>query len=579
MHRTYLSFLGSPRLTVDGHGVECRSGKAVALLAYLAVTGRPHTHQELVRLLWSREENPHDTLFEHLHSLSTMVDPALLRDSGDSVFFAGGAACQVDVALFRHSLKEYRENGQPAVEALKHAVRLYTGEFLDGLVVEHAPAFDSWRAQEAEGLRTDALWAFKELALLETQHRGYEEAINHTRAALRLDPYDESSHRQLMTLLFNAGQRGAAMEQYRICLDLLDTHFGRSPENETLELYEQIKKSRSRTGRGRRNGRNHETSETVFAAPDDLLTEAGVEQERERLYSVMNKNPERGDVHAAAAEVHIASVLLGLRRPRLAMPQAGQAAQHALHLDPEQPAAHVMAGNMGYLFDWDMESAEREFLTALRLAPKDARAHIWYSAYLSSLGRHTQAVTHATEAHSLLPESALCTANLAIRHFYAGAPGQALETCAAAPESTRKTWVIRLIEGWASERKGALGDAIRAFRDAVSAGGGLEPRIFLAHALARSGKEEESRAILTELSAVDEDRFVSPFLLSGVYLALDRMAHALELISRACEQRDVFLALSVPHPLWDEVRYHPDFRAVVETIGIDAFALDSTAGL
>ena len=52
MSRLALYLLGPPRVELDGEELHIGRRKAVALLAYLAVTGRPHSRDSLATLLW-----------------------------------------------------------------------------------------------------------------------------------------------------------------------------------------------------------------------------------------------------------------------------------------------------------------------------------------------------------------------------------------------------------------------------------------------------------------------------------------------------------------------------------------------
>ena len=47
-----VDLLGTPRIEVDGEPLRVDTRKAVALLAYLAVTGGPQARELLVDLLW-----------------------------------------------------------------------------------------------------------------------------------------------------------------------------------------------------------------------------------------------------------------------------------------------------------------------------------------------------------------------------------------------------------------------------------------------------------------------------------------------------------------------------------------------
>ncbi len=52
MPRLSLYLLGPPRLELDGEPLDIGRRKAVALMAYLAVTGQGHARDVLATLLW-----------------------------------------------------------------------------------------------------------------------------------------------------------------------------------------------------------------------------------------------------------------------------------------------------------------------------------------------------------------------------------------------------------------------------------------------------------------------------------------------------------------------------------------------
>jgi DNA-binding SARP family transcriptional activator len=56
MTQLELHFLGSPYLLLDGENVTLSHQKAVALLAYLTVTGQRQTRSALADLLWTEYE-------------------------------------------------------------------------------------------------------------------------------------------------------------------------------------------------------------------------------------------------------------------------------------------------------------------------------------------------------------------------------------------------------------------------------------------------------------------------------------------------------------------------------------------
>ena len=59
MPRLALHLLGSPRIECDGTPIEIDTRKAVALIAYLVVTGQRHGRDILATLLWPEYDQPH----------------------------------------------------------------------------------------------------------------------------------------------------------------------------------------------------------------------------------------------------------------------------------------------------------------------------------------------------------------------------------------------------------------------------------------------------------------------------------------------------------------------------------------
>lgn len=117
------------------------------------------------------------------------------------------------------------------------AVDLYRGEFLEGLAFRGTP-FEDWLMAERERLRELAL---ETMARLLAQQRRAGATSQALRTALRLsalDPLQESVHRTLMRLYSELGRRGAALQQYQVCVETLQAELGIDPEEETRQLYQ-----------------------------------------------------------------------------------------------------------------------------------------------------------------------------------------------------------------------------------------------------------------------------------------------------------------------------------------------------
>ena len=120
------------------------------------------------------------------------------------------------------------------------AVGLYRGDLLEGFALRDSADFDHWQTAEGQSLRRELGTGLERVATEEAEAGRLEPAIEHARRRLELDPLAESGHRLLMLLYAWAGERAAAIEQYRTCVRTLHRELGVAPLAETTELYEQI---------------------------------------------------------------------------------------------------------------------------------------------------------------------------------------------------------------------------------------------------------------------------------------------------------------------------------------------------
>lgn len=243
MLRVYL--FGTPRVELNQARVEISRRKATALLAYLAVTGQPHSRESLAALLWPEADQ--GRAFAYLRTALWTLHKALGEDwldaGGDAVGLRPGEDWWLDVARFRTLLKE--DPASQAADVLAEAAALYQDDFMAGFTLPDAPDFDKWQFFVAEDLRRTMGAALQALAGQLVAGGDPEAAIPYTRRWLALDTLDEAAHRQLMALYHATGQRAAALRQYQECASLLRDELGIEPEPDTTALYESIQAARA----------------------------------------------------------------------------------------------------------------------------------------------------------------------------------------------------------------------------------------------------------------------------------------------------------------------------------------------
>ena len=235
-------------LQVRQHGEKVTnfmSSKVSALLAYLAVTGRPHQREALAGLFWGEmpEDSAANNLRQALTNLRKVAESHLVITRETVAFDAETPYC-LDVDDFKRMLR--LSSGQPSsqhIPLLRQALALYHGDFLEGFYIRDAPDFEDWALVQRVHLRELAQQGWQTLSNLLLDTGDYPGAIEAAGRLLAMDPWREEAHRQRMIALARSGQRSAALAQYQACRAILQKEFDSEPEAETTALYERIRLS------------------------------------------------------------------------------------------------------------------------------------------------------------------------------------------------------------------------------------------------------------------------------------------------------------------------------------------------
>ena len=240
MSELRLRLMGTPEVRLDGVRLSIQRRRALALLAFLAVTGRPHRREVLATLLAgdAAEAQAHKHLSNALTDLRAALGEYLVVER-QTVAFDCDRPYWLDVAAIRSLLAD----GIPAgdVGAVQRAVDLYQDEFLAGLVLPDAPAFDEWLTLQREQLGQLLVRGLQTAIDHHARDGTAAEGIAAAQRLLAEDPWREEAHRQLMALLAASGQRSAALSQYEICRRVLAEELGVEPAAETRALYERLR--------------------------------------------------------------------------------------------------------------------------------------------------------------------------------------------------------------------------------------------------------------------------------------------------------------------------------------------------
>ena len=242
----HLALLGSPEITVDGKPLEVDTRKAIALISYLAVSGKQATREQLADLLWPEldRERGRATLRRTLSTLRTGLSGKWLHTDRTRVWLNGDHRStdveQVDDLLrtdHAHGVDKLCPNCAPG---LAEAAALFRGPFMAGFYLRDSSDFDDWQRREEEHHQRTHREILERLGLAWAAAGRFADAAGAARRRIALDSLDEAAHRELMQYLVWNGDRAGALRQFRECAAVLDRELGVSPLPETRLLYEQI---------------------------------------------------------------------------------------------------------------------------------------------------------------------------------------------------------------------------------------------------------------------------------------------------------------------------------------------------
>jgi len=233
-----LALLGPAVVRRDGTPVTFDTRKATALLALLAVTGREHSREQLADLLWPDA----DTAKGRASLRRTLSVTAAAMGDGLAI---SRTAVALDPAMVQVDVRDFETLiTQPDAGSLERAVQLYRDDFLTGFTLRGCPDFEEWQASVSEELRQSLARGLQRLVAACIADGELDRAAGHARRWLQLDPLHEPAHQVIIKLHGWAGQRSAAMRQYRTLVRVLDRDLAVRPLPETTQLYDDVRAGR-----------------------------------------------------------------------------------------------------------------------------------------------------------------------------------------------------------------------------------------------------------------------------------------------------------------------------------------------
>ena len=202
--------------------------KQLALLAYLCVEGstRASRRDRMVYLLWPEldQEHARAALSQAMYRLRNHVGPDTVLSFGQDEIAIDRSLVWCDVIELEECLADGRWGD---------ALRLYTGDFLEGFHLGGAPELERWLTDHRERFREAMVGAALSAAEAAEAEGHLHEAIEVLRRAMEVSPLEESVVRRLLLLLDRTGDPGGALRLYQDFATRLGDEYELAPAAQT----------------------------------------------------------------------------------------------------------------------------------------------------------------------------------------------------------------------------------------------------------------------------------------------------------------------------------------------------------
>jgi len=224
--------------------------QASLLLCYLLLNPHSHHRERLAAVFWEdspahiSRKNLSQTLWRlrlTLQAVNAPADDYLVIDK-DRIVFNTDSNYWLDIEVFEQTITRYQnipghKLTPEQTSEIEEAVALYTGDLLEGI-------YEDWCLLIRERLNLLYLDALGKLMIFHEYNHTYEQGLVCGERILGSDNTRERVHQQMMRLHALAGQRSAAITQYKQCLQILRDELNVDPMKETTQLYEEILENR-----------------------------------------------------------------------------------------------------------------------------------------------------------------------------------------------------------------------------------------------------------------------------------------------------------------------------------------------
>lgn len=275
--------------------------------------------------------------------------------------------------------------------------------------------------------------------------------------------------------------------------------------------------------------------------------------------------------HAGMADAYCQLALLGSTPSSQLAYRARSSADIALKNDPDLSEAHVSAGRVKMIFDWDVTGAQESGNRALAIDANALSSKRFQAWLLCMLGSYEEALRICGGALTFDPlsfplnlQSAACL--YCLRDFK-GTADQCWKILTLAPSFAPAQILLAL----AYEQLEMYDDALVEFRNAgCCVGFKAAATSGMGHVFAMAGLDDEAEQSAAELSRQAANGYVSPYCRALVCAGRGQENQALSFLEESVRHHDPALLSLNADPRFDYLRERDRFQRILRSVESDA---------
>jgi adenylate cyclase len=251
------------------------------------------------------------------------------------------------------------------------------------------------------------------------------------------------------------------------------------------------------------------------------------------------------------------------------IPKARAAALKALELDGNVSEAHASLALIAQNYDWDWQTAEKEYRRAIALDPNYATGHHWYAEHLAFRGRFEESFQEMERARQLDPLSLIMQTDSAVGLYFARQYDRAIRQFRSVLEMEPNfSRAHMLFSAYVQEEKfpEAL-DEVGTWRHEKDSDV-VWMRAAQAYIYGRAGRPARAPRCIEEAVRIHGSQPLDPMIFVTPYIGLGANDQAFAWLEKSMAAHSPGLIALKVDPMFDPLRGDPRFHDLLRRIGL-----------